>query len=181
MLPVRKQVRPDLDHAFLLAPDNVRLLRIHCQPPERLRHYSTEPVVSDEMQLSFINRLLLFDVGHTPSYLLAAAYCHERMGDHKKACALLTELTHRKPPQAVDFSLSFEEIRKRLLPDANLQEELERDCKTYIREFIADNPKKKFRQAELCYKKKRTMTAGQVRYEKNDLSLLVDRAARPVQ
>ncbi len=41
MLPVRKQVRPDLDHAFLLAPDKVRLLRIHCQPPERLRHYST--------------------------------------------------------------------------------------------------------------------------------------------
>ena len=30
----RKQARPDLDRAFLSAPNNVRLLRMHCQPPE---------------------------------------------------------------------------------------------------------------------------------------------------
>lgn len=167
-----EQIRLDLDRAFSYAPDNVRLLRMHCQPASRLRHLSREPEVLGQTQLAFLDRLLVLDPGDAPAYLLAKAYCYERMGETEPARRILDELTHRKLPDAVDFALSFEEIFGRLYPGKDLKTELERDYKAYIRDFLADNPKKKFRQAELCWKRKRAVTPGLTRYEKEDLALL---------
>lgn len=168
----KEQIRLDLDLAFSYAPDNVRLLRMHCQPANRLRHWSREPEVPNQKQLTFLDRLIALDPGYAPTYKLAKAYCCERMGKTEQARLLLEDLTHIKLPDAVDFALSFEAIFRRLEPGKNLQEELEHDYKTYIRDFLADNPKKKFRQAELCWKQKRAITPGLTRYEKTDLKLL---------
>ncbi len=167
-----EQIRLDLDRAFLYAPDNIRLLRMHCKPTDQLRHWSLEPEIPNQKQLAFLDRLLGLDPEYTPTYMLAKAYCHERMGAIEQARLLLGELTHMELPDAVDFALSFEAIFKRLEPDKNLQAELEHDYKAYIRDFLADNPKKKFRQAELCWKRKRARTPGAVRYEADDLILL---------
>ena len=167
-----ERARLDLDRAFEYAPDNVRLLRMHCQPPERLRHWSNQPEIPCEKQLAFLDRLAELDAEYAPAYRLAQGYCCERMGDTARARMLINEMIHTELPETVDFELSFEELFRRLEPDKDLKTELERDYKNYIRDFIADNPKKKFRQAQLCWKRKRAATAGMVHYEREDLQLL---------
>lgn len=167
-----EQAKEDLDLAFLYEPNNIRLLRMHCQPEECLRHWSKNPKVSDIRKIAFLEQLIKLDTKYIPGYKLAQAYCYENLGDIAQARKLLYKLIHAKLPETVDFALSFEEIFKRLEPGKDLKEELERDYKRYIKEFLKDNPKLKFRQAELCWNYKRAAAMEMVCYEKEDLKLL---------